>query len=208
MKKIFFICAWLLSGGVSVFAQNLAQDLQFIYIGHDENTPTYRLVQRLQETYDDARNYPDIRAVIFYLPNGEQPMCVRVNTTHDVLNVYEFGDIIEALQTKRSHDVESTIDCLEIQKIFEDTDFIDDDGEPLFRSVEWIYYVNSTFWSLSNNENVIANLFFIMDMERYIKSGYMRINVWYGREDSLSIDRDAPFGDKALYRATFMPIPY
>lgn len=75
----------------------------------------------------------------------------------------------------------------------------------------WTYYVNSTFWSLQNNEYVIASLFFVMDMEPMIQSGYLKVNVLYsGEYDLLPYDKELPFGSKRLWPSSvpFMPMPY
>ena len=113
--------------------------------------------------------------MIFYLANAENPIVVQVNTKND--NQQEFDRIVDELQTKRSHNVEPVVDCAKIQEIFNADDLIDDEGKGLYRSVEWTYYVNSTFWALMYNESVIASLFFIMDMEEMIESGYLRVNI-------------------------------
>lgn len=200
--------AAMLFGICSAVAQQKSErDLAFIYIAHDEYTAVQSLIQRLKSAYTDAINYPDSRAAIFYLANGENPIVVQVNTAND--NQQDFDKIVDELQTKRSHNVEPVIDCEKIQEIFNDDDIIDNEGRALYRSVEWTYYVNSTFWALMYNESVIASLFFIMDMEDLIKSGYLRVNIMYGEEDALPYNESMPFGSKALCASVkFIPMPY
>ena len=84
MRRLCLLVASLLFGLSSVHAQRSSeQDFSFIYIAHDENTPVQYLIERLQMAYSDAINYPDEIAVVFYLPNGDAPLCVEVNTKSD-----------------------------------------------------------------------------------------------------------------------------
>lgn len=206
MKRIPIVIAALLSF-LSLSAQS-GKDLTFVYIAHDENTSTSALTDRLKTLYDDARNDPQGKAVIFYLPNGNYPITVRVNTPGD--NQAEFSTIVEDIQKKRSHDVEREVDLRMIQNIFNETDIIDDNGGRKYNHVEWIYYVNSTFWELGNNENIISSLFWIMDMEKHIGDGYLGVYIYYCEEtDALPFDESLPFGNKALCRSVnFIPMPY
>ena len=208
MKRICLLLVSLLLGTVPTLGQQKSeQDLAFIYIAHDEYTAVQSLIERLKDAFTDAINYPESRAVIFYLANAENPIVVQVNTKND--NQQEFDRIVDELQTKRSHNVEPVVDCAKIQEIFNADDIIDENGKGLYRSVEWTYYVNSTFWALMYNESVIASLFFIMDMEEMIESGYLRVNIMHGADDSLPYNEESPFGAKALCASKkFLPMPY
>lgn len=209
MKRLFSILL-ILTAYLPLQAQTDSRnrDLSFIYVAHDENTPVQVLINRLQDVYNDALNYPDERAAIFYLPNGGYPLVVCVNTGAN--NQSAFGELIDELQSKRSHDIDCQTDLERIQSIFADNDIIDADGTPKFRSVDWVYYVNSTFWNLGNHEYIIASLFWIMDMEQLIKSQYMRVYIYYsGENDIIPFNDELPFGDKALCRSmNFIPMPY
>ena len=208
MKRICLLLVSLLLGTAPTLGQEKSeQDLAFIYIAHDEYTAVQSLIERLKEAFADAINYPESRAVIFYLANAENPIVVQVNTKND--NQQEFDRIVDELQTTRSHNVEPVVDCAKIQEIFNADDLIDDEGKGLYRSVEWTYYVNSTFWALMYNESVIASLFFIMDMEEMIESGYLRVNIMHGADDTLPYNEESPFGPKALCASKkFLPMPY
>ena len=208
MKRICLLLVSLLLGTAPTLGQEKSeQDLAFIYIAHDEYTAVQSLIERLKEAFADAINYPESRAVIFYLANAENPIVVQVNTKND--NQQEFDRIVDELQTKRPHNVEPVVDCAKIQEIFNADDLIDDEGKGLYRSVEWTYCVNSTFWALMYNESVIASLFFIMDMEEMIESGYLRVNIMHGADDTLPYNEESPFGPKALCASKkFLPMPY
>ena len=130
MKRICLLLASLLLGTVPTLGQQKSeQDLAFIYIAHDEYTAVQSLIERLKDAFTDAINYPESRAVIFYLANAENPIVVQVNTKND--NQQEFDRIVDELQTKRSHNVEPVVDCAKIQEIFNADDIIDENGKGL-----------------------------------------------------------------------------
>lgn len=208
MKRIVLFIVGLLFAFPMVAQNQSDQELAFIYIAHDENTDTQALVRRLKTKYQNTINYPEMRATIFYLPNGENPIVVYVNLPND--NRRQFDEILSSLQQKRAHDVRPEDDVDRIQEIFNEYDIEDQNGNPTFRSVEWTYYINSTFWQLQGNEQVVAKLFFVMDMERLIQSGYLRLDFLYSEQgDTIPYNPEKPFGAKDLCRSIeFMPLPY
>lgn len=184
------------------------QDLEFVYIAHDENTPVSTIIEHIQQLYYDAINYPESRAVIFYMPNDAYPKYVAINTPND--NQSEFDMLIDELQTKRLHDVSPDVDIATITQIINETDIIDENGNPLYRSVRWNYYINSTFWLLQNNEYVIAALYWILDMKPLVESGYLKINILHSKNyDNVEFDYEEPFGPKNLCSSMkFLPMPF
>lgn len=198
MKKVFLsviisICA------LSLFAQPYDthnQRLSFLYIAHDENMSVYDLIERLRSCYDDAINAPEEEAAVFYLPNGSHPIVAKVNTADS--NQEEFFTIIEELQSKRFHDVEPSVDIETIMKIFNENDIIDEAWEYTYDEVEWIYYINSTFWGLNNNENVIAALYWGLDMDKLINDRYLRVQIFHSRQDTIKYNNESPFGTKNI----------
>ncbi len=208
MKRLFVTAVCMLALLSTAFGQDKSsKDLQFIYIAHDENTAVGSLLDRLTEAYNDARNYPETRELILYLANDTDPVIVQVNTEYD--NQGQFGQIVEELQTKISHTINPDVDRETIVNLFNENDMIDEAGNPRYYSVEWTYYVNSTFWSLGNNEDIISGLYFIMDMKPLIDSGNMKVYVMYGTNDRLQYDKNLPFGTKNLFSVSpFMPLPY
>ena len=194
---------------VPVVAQNRSdQTLTFVYIAHDVNTDTQTLVARLKELFKDTINYPDMRATIFYLTNGDNPIVVRVNLPDD--NRKDFDRIIYSLQNSRFHEVSPMTDLERIVQEFNENDILTDDGRRVYKNVDWIYYINSTFWKLHNNESVIAKLFFVMDMGQMIRDKYMSLDFYYGeKSDAIKYDIKMPFGRKEICRSIeFMPLPY
>lgn len=173
------------------------QSLEFFYIAHDRTTPVNDLCDRLEYVYETALSYED-QAVIFYLPNYDQPIVVTVNLPGD--NRDDFKKIISELRVKPSHEAYIDVDIETITNILNTHDFITDDGEARFTSVNFCWYVNPDFWVFQYNESLIANIYFTFDMNQYHKSGYMTTEIWHAEGDGLEerIDRRRPFGSKNL----------
>lgn len=192
---------------ISVFGVS-AQDkaLRFVYIAHDENTVTQKLIYILKEYYIDVLNYPDFRSAVFYLANGSYPVIVRVNTVNE--NPKDFDIIVDELQSKRSHDVDVETDLERIPQIFNEIETTAD-GVPAFSSVEWDWYINSTFWSLGYNESVIAALSWIMEMPDFVEKGSLDLKFYSDEKDILPVDEAHPFGEKGLFgEISFIPLIY
>lgn len=173
------------------------QSLEFFYIAHDRSTPVNDLCERLEYVYETALSYED-NAVIFYLPNYDQPIVVKVNLPGD--NRDDFKKIISELRVKVSHEIYVDVDVATITDIFNTYDFITDDGNPRFSSVNLCWYVNPDFWLFQYNESLLSRLYFTLDMNQYHKMGYVTTEIWHAEGDGLKekIDRRRPFGSKNL----------
>lgn len=184
------------------------QSLEFFYIAHDRTTPVNDLCERLEEVYDNALNYEDY-AVIFYMPNEDRPIIVKVNLEGD--NRDDFRKIIRELRLESAHDIYVDTDLMEITELFNTYDFITETGEPRFSSVLLCWYVNPDFWLFQYNEALIANLYFTLEMDKYHRSGYMITEIWHAKDDGLegNVDRRYPFGTKNLCSTiSFKLFPY
>ena len=174
-------------------AQN--QSLEFYYIAHDRTTPVGDLCSRLEQVYETALSYEDF-AVIFYLPNYDEPMVVKVNLPGD--NREEFGNIISELRLKSAHEIYADIDYAKIVELINEHDFIDQNGSPTYSSVLFCWYVNPDFWQFQYNEKLIASLYFNLELEQY--PGYVTTQIWHAEGDGLEVSRKYPFGTKNLCR--------
>ena len=209
LHYITVLIAAICLASLSAQAQNKhEQDFTFVYIAHDVNTPIDVLSDRLNTMYRDAIDYPDIRATVFYLANSEAPMIVKINTEDD--NREDFQNIIYELQHKRAHDLEPMTDLVEIQNALAES-LVNDENEPIYQSCELFFYINSTFWELECNENLIAPLFLICGMKELIDQEYMRkINIFHGEDDPLPMDPEHVFSNKysSLTTDYYAVMPY
>ena len=137
MKKLFVVCLVALMS-FTLAAQR--QSFEFYYIAHDRSTPVADLCNRLEQVYETALSYDDY-AVIFYLPNYDAPMVVKLNLPGDNRN--DFKNIISELRLKPSHEIFADVDYEKIIHLINQHDFIDDSGNPTYTSVLFCWYVNS-----------------------------------------------------------------
>ena len=113
MKRLLYILFLMMPLAVS--AQN--KSLEFYYIAHDRSTPVNELCDRLEQVYYTALSYDDF-AVIFYLPNYNEPVIVKMNLPGD--NREEFKTIISELRLKSYHEIYADIDYQNIEYIIID----------------------------------------------------------------------------------------
>lgn len=189
MKKLVYILLMLVP--ILGYAQN--KSLEFYYIAHDRTTPVGDLCQRLESVYETALSYDDF-AVIFYLPNYDEPIVVKVNLPGD--NREQFKDLISELRLKTAHEIYADIDYQTIAGLINEHDFIDSEENPTYSSVLFCWYVNPDFWQFQYNEKLIASLYFNLELDKY--KGYVTTQIWHAEGDGLKVDRRYPFGTKNL----------
>lgn len=189
MKRLILIFFLLMSLAGS------AQDssFEFYYIAHDRSTPVNDLCKRLEAIYETARSYDDF-SVIFYLPNYDDPLVVKMNLEGD--NRDDFKKIISELRLKSAHEIYADIDYATIVDLINRNDFIDNEGNHKFSSVLFCWYVNPDFWKFQYNEKLIASLYFNLELDKY--KGYVTTQVWHAAGDGLVVDKKYPFGTKNI----------
>lgn len=187
LSILFALCS------LASFAQS--QSLEFYYIAHDRTTPVDDLCGILEEVFETADQYEDY-AVIFYLPNYDEPIVVKVNLPGDNRN--DFKNLISDLRLKPSHQIYANDDYANIVALINEHDFIDENGRPRYSSVQFYWYVNPDFWLFLNNEELIGALYFNLELSKY--KGYVTTQIWHARDDGLKVDEKYPFGTKNLCR--------
>ena len=190
MKKLLFTI-FCLACSVAGFAQT--QSLEFYYIAHDRTTPVNDLCTRLEAVYETALSYEDF-AVIFYLPNYDEPKVVKINLPGD--NRADFKGIISELRLKAAHEIYADVDYDTIMDLFNKHDFINDYGDRKFTSVLFCWYVNPDFWQFQYNEKLIAALHFNLELGKY--RDFVTTQVWHADGDGLVVDPKQPYGSKNL----------
>ena len=187
-------------GALSVKAQDYSNvNLHFVYIDHEPSTPVNQLCQRIRTLRDDAIEVED--ALIVYLSDGKQSLLSFTNLQdvngRDRDKSEAFVDIIAALQDANSHDVIAQEDRRNILKLFEEYNFIDEDGRFLFSSVTMDFYVGPEYWSLGNHEKVISHLYVDFDAASFPKDK-LAFNVFKPKGQSLNYQEGMPFGDNNI----------
>ena len=136
------------------------------------------------------------QAVIFYLSNSSSPIIVKVNLPGDNRN--DFDLIMDALMTKSETIINQTTDVNSLIGIFNEIPLLDDDNQPLYTSAEISYYITPTFWDLQYNEQIIATLYFALDMDANWTDGYVSMSIYHCGDDGLKVDEKLPFGSRNL----------
>ena len=193
MRRLAYI---LLMLALPVMGYAQSKSLEFYYIAHDRTTPVSDLCQRLESVYETALSYDDF-AVIFYLPNYDEPMVVKMNLDGD--NRDDFKNLISELRIKTSHEIYADIDYATIVDLINQHDFIDSEGNATYTSVLFCWYVNPDFWQFQYNEKLIASLYFNLELEKY--QGYVTTQVWHAQGDGINVNKRYPFGTKNLCRS-------
>lgn len=198
--KFFLIALLIIVGASAANAQDYSKvNLHFVYIDHEPSTPVNQLCQRIRTLRDDAIEVED--ALIVYLSDGRQSLFSFTNL-QDIYGLNRdkndaFVDIIAALQDANSHDVIAQEDRRNILKLFEEYNFIDEEGRFLFNSVTMDFYVGPEYWNLGNNEKVISHLFVDFDAASFPKDK-LAFNVFKPKGLSLNYQDGMPFGDNNI----------
>lgn len=188
--RILFI-SLLLALPMIAFAQD--KTFEFYYIAHDYSTRVESICSMLEETYEVALEYEDC-AVVFYLPNGEKPIVVKMNIPGD--NRRDFNDLLSELRTRYTHDSYVYVDLPNMVDIINSADFIDEEGNPLYRSARFTWFINSSFWDMKYNESLISASYFILELDKY--RDYVTIDIWDTGDERIRVNRNSPFGKKNL----------
>lgn len=192
MRSIkIFIVSLLLTFPVLTSAQD--KTFELYYIAHDYSTRVEGICSMLEETYEMALEYEDC-AVVYYLPNGDRPIVVKVNVPGD--NRRDFDALISELRTKYSHESYVYLDLPNLVEIFNAADFLDEDGSYNYSSMRITWFVNSSFWSMNYNESLISALYFVMDFDKH--QDYVTIDIWDTGDERIRVNRNYPFGKKNL----------
>ena len=153
-----------------------------------------KICEFIKERQKEATYYKDL-AMIFYLANGDNPMIVRMNMPGD--NRADFQNIINALQQQMSHDVNPRDDVRIITQLFNEVDFAYDDRNPRYRSFQWVSFITPLYWQMQYNEDVIAALYFILELDR-LPEDYLIMDIYYDSKESLEYNSEIPFGLKDI----------
>ncbi len=204
MKRSFFILSLILIGGLSSIAQD--QSVQVVYITKDYSTEVNPLCKELRDMFDFALKDKS-QACVFYLANSTSPMIVKVNLPGD--NRKDFDGIIDALMTKSETIINPSTDVKSITSLFDDIGLLDQSGTPYYQNVELIYYITPTFWELGYNEQIIAALYFALDLDADWADGYVNMSIYHNEHDDLTVDEAHPFGVRDLcFKHKFFLLSY
>lgn len=199
-KRAIVMAIIVLANSISINAQDYSKvNFHFVYIDHEPSTPVNKLCQRIRRLRDDAIEVEDV--LVIYLSDGQNSLLSFTNLP----DVHEkerdkdeaFVNIIAALQNANSHDVIAREDRKNILKLFDEYNFVDEEGRLRFKSVVMDFYVSPEFWALGNNEKVISYLYVDLDIESFSQE-QLTFNIFKPKGEDLNYPNDIPFGDNNI----------
>ena len=193
MRKIVLLAALCFAAFQAASGQE--QSLQFYYIMKDHNIKVNPLVEEIRDIYDFAR-IDKGSAVIFYLANWDDPVIVKLNLPGDNRNDMDL--IFEALMTKSETTINPSFDLEKVAELFNEVPLVSPEGQKLFARVEFNYYVTPSFWELSYNEQVIAALYFVLELDGNWARDYVSMSILHQEGDGLTVNHTQPFGPADL----------
>lgn len=192
MRKLILIV--LVFFCISASAQSRpGDDLTFVYINHTNDTPINDLCKRLGDKVKTAQRVKS--PLIIYLANGKKPYIATVGINGS--KEEGFDNIIQALQEKNSHPIDTKEDLRNIIEIFNHIDFLSELGVPKYSSMTWQFYIDQQFWKDNYNEEIIAKLYFALDLD-LLPNDYLHLMLFYRSDNEFEYDKENPFGVKNL----------
>lgn len=165
---------------------SFADELRFVYIAHDTETSTDKLVKELQGLYKGARNgVPSI----FYLSDGESPKVAyfNINGRQDA-DIYR--EIVAGLQESNFHNTSASVDRANITRMFTE---LNPDGQ--YDLVDWKFYITQNYWNMYR-ESIIASTYFILGIDTW-KTSFL-LQLYYSGSKPFKVDKVRPFGELDL----------
>lgn len=182
-------------------------DFHLVYIAHEPYPATpSSLCSRLARQRRDAAETGNI--LIVYLANEDEPLLSFTNIADPDSTLLRdslaaFNDIIDAIQDIPSHEPNAMTDISQLKgligiagtyPIFDESG---NEGVLRYNSVTIDFYVGPRFWNLRYNDNIIAQLYSILRLSKYMKQyprKKLQFNVYYATGQTLKYPEGMPFG--------------
>jgi len=192
---LFSFCATrvLAQGGGDVSLDK--QNYTFVYVAQDKSMS----LQTLMENVNDRFNHAIAEGpAIFFLSTGKNPTILTFNFSGESREPSEIrkefeGTILTPLQEQLSYSVDGAFDKRQIINLLKEYNFIRDDGRLLYGRTDFEFYVGQNFWTVGNNEALIASLFFELDIANFNVNESFNFNIYCPRNIEYT-DSNAPFG--------------
>ncbi len=204
MKKYLFSILALFAFISTSWAQEVEdkseQAFRFIYLVHDTSTPVESLIDVLYDV--EARTIENGQKCMICLSNGistkkgEEYLVAIILENSD----YEpaFDKIREELRNEYAHDIDINRDVEYIVNLFsKENEFLDENGELLYESMTFDFYLSTQFCDNGYAGQFIAPLYLAFDVPNM--PGHFNFNVWVGGKNIGVNDYSDPrviLGDK------------
>lgn len=187
----------------------LTKDFHLVYIDHEPSpaTPATQLCTRIMKMRTNAVESGN--PLVVYLANDDTPMISFTNLADPDPQLHRdsveaFYDIVDALQNIGSHEVNSNTDVETLKGLigidghfpmFDETNI--EDVKLRYKSVTIDFYIGPRFWNLRYNDNIIAQLYTILRLSKYMKKfprKSLSFNVYKAQGQTLKYPEGQPFG--------------
>lgn len=179
MKKFVLLICLLCSAMLAT-----AQELRFVYIAHDLETATEKLVRELNGMQRAAR---EGMPTIFYLSNAENPIIAYYNV-EDRQDGDVYREIMGELQERSFHNTSAIVDRDSIVSIFNRINI----ENSQYTNVVWKFYITQNYWNLYN-EDIIASSYFILNIAEWSKPNFL-LQLYFSGQEEFRVDEKHPFG--------------
>lgn len=195
------------SVGFAATVQQTIEDhnIKVIFIDHEPSLRVNDVITQLREIRTQALE--NDHAVIFYMPNNQEPYISMVNvgdkddarTSDDA-----FGDLCYALN-QPSHNKDAYFDRKRFVDLFSEFNIIQSDGKIGFRNVRVEFWLTDEFWQLGYNESIVAPIYFALDVPKLIEQEFV-FDAYLEIQTLKKIDQKHPFGLKNLSQINKMGV--
>lgn len=165
MKRLLL----LLAAALSILTGVEARNLRLVYIAHDVDTPVEKLVGKIEkysEVLEEEADDPEsVQQTIIYMSSSSNPLIANMksgNTDRE-----NFDRILSELSERNYHEVDTDTDMERILALLSENEVFNTDGSLDVTALKFEFYVTPGFWTMHNNENLIASLFFALGIDRY-----------------------------------------
>lgn len=192
-----FVCFLLMGTNVkaqveegSEKAPTAEQTFSLVYIAQDNSTPPAALEKNLKSAWNRSMLSGP---TIFYLSRGrEEPIIVKANFAENDNRDDFDGLLIPAINQNNIFSVDGSLDKQRLVELLHRNSYISDDGTPLYKETIFDFHVGQNFWTDSNNETVLAALFFELNIRKYLNDNF-HFNVFCPYDVEYNEDA-GPFG--------------
>lgn len=182
-------------------------NFHLVYIDHEPYPATSpSLCSRLARLRRDAAETSNI--LIVYLANEDEPLLSFTNIADPDPSLHRdslaaFNEIIDAIQDIPSHEPNATTDVSLLKELigiagtYPIINEIGNEGTLRYNSVTIDFYIGPRFWNLRYNDNIIAQLYSILRLSKYMKQyprKNLQFNVYYASGQTLKHPEGKPFG--------------
>lgn len=204
MKKFLFLIFAFFSFISTSWAQEVEdkseQAFRFIYLVHDTSTPVESLIDVLYDV--ETRTLENGQKCMICLSNG---ISTKKDEEYLVAIILEgsdyepaFDKIREELRNEYAHDIDINRDVEYIVNLFsKENEFLDENGELLYKSMTFDFYLSTKFCDNGYAGQFIAPLYLAFDVPNM--PGHFNFNVWVGGKNIGVNDYSDPkkiLGDK------------